>query len=75
MVIWLPLVLALIAATFAIAGGLAYILVTFSRAGPLLGARLGAAELQVIKVSADVPPARRRSRRAASPLRIATLPA
>ena len=40
-----------IAATLSFSGCVAYILISLSRTAPLLGTRLGLAELQLIKVS------------------------
>jgi len=64
----------MIAATLLLSGCLAYILVSLSRAAPLLGTRFGVAELQVIKVSATPRPTRR-SRQPHLQLRSRALPA
>jgi hypothetical protein len=74
MTIWLAIATIMIAATLLLAGCLAYILISLSRTAPLLGTRLGAAELQVIKVSA-MPRARRRGRQQPAALRAQALPA
>jgi len=58
MTIWLDIAVILIAATLTLSGCIAYILISLSRAAPLLGTRLGAAELQVIKMSHTPQPAR-----------------
>ena len=63
MTIWLAIAVILIAATLTLAGCIAYILISLSRAAPLLGTRLGAAELQVIEVSYAPRPAHRARRR------------
>ena len=74
MTIWLAIAAIMIAATLLLSGCLAYILISLSRAAPLLGTRLGFAELQVIKVSA-APRAMRRARQICLQLRARALPA
>jgi hypothetical protein len=60
MTLWLAIAVTMLAATLLLSGCVAYVLVSLSRAAPLLGTRLGIAELQVIRVSDAPRPARRR---------------
>jgi len=74
MTIWLAIAVILIAATLTLSGCVAYILISLSRAAPLLGTRLGTAELQVIKLS-HTPRPTHRARRRHFRLRSSALPA
>lgn len=74
MTIWLAIAVILIAATLTLSGCIAYILISLSRAAPLLGTRLGAAELQVIKLS-HTPRRAHRARRRHLRIRSSALPA
>jgi hypothetical protein len=59
MTVWFAIAVIVIAATLCVSGCLAYVLISLSRTAPLLGTRLGLAELQIIKVSDAQRPARR----------------
>jgi hypothetical protein len=72
MTVWLAIAATMIVATLSLSGCVAYILISLSRSAPLLGTRLGRAELQVIKVS-DAPRPAHRHRRHQLRLRPATL--
>ena len=74
MTVWFAIAVIVIAAMLGVSGCLAYVLISLSRTAPLLGARLGRAELQIIKVSDTRRPARR-YRRPQLRLRPAALPA
>ncbi len=73
MTIWLAIAVIMTAATLGISGCVVYILTSLSRTAPLLGTRLGVAELQVVRVS-DTPRQRHRARRAPLRLRPVALP-
>ncbi len=74
MTVWFAIAVIAVAATLCVSGCLAYILISLSRTAPLLGTRLGLAELQIIKVS-DTRRPERRYRRPQLRLRPAALPA
>ena len=74
MTIWLAIAVTMIAATLTLSACIAYILISLSRTAPLLGTRLGLAELQLIKVSAT-PRRPYRARRTQRQLRLAARPA
>ena len=63
MTIWLTIAVIMITAMLTLSGCMAYILISLSRTAPLLGTRLGVAELQVIKVTKTPRPARRTRKR------------
>ncbi len=75
MTVWLTIAVASIAATLSFSGCIAYILISLSRSAPLLGTRLGLAELQVIKVAHGTRRPARRYSQAQLRLRAAVLPA
>jgi hypothetical protein len=75
MTVWLAIAVALIAASLSISGCVAYILISLSRTAPLLGTRLGLAQIEVIKVASQPRQLARRCRRAELRTRTAVLPA
>jgi len=75
MTVWLAIAIALIAATLGVGGCIAYILISLSRTAPLLGTRLGLADVQVIKVASQPRRRVRRPREAQLRIRTAVLPA
>jgi hypothetical protein len=62
MTVWFAIAVITITATLSFFGCVAYILISLSRAAPLLDTRLGLTELQVIKVSEARRPLRRHRR-------------
>jgi hypothetical protein len=74
MTVWIAIAMIMIAATLGVSACLAYILISLSRTAPLLGARVGLTEFQVIKVS-DTPRPARRNRRHQLRLRPIAIPA
>jgi hypothetical protein len=75
MTVWLAIAVALIAASLSISGCVAYILISLSRTAPLLGTRLGLAQVEVIKVANQPRRLARRDRRAELRIRTTVLPA
>jgi len=74
MTVWLAIAVALIAATLSLSGCIAYILISLSRTAPLLGARLGLVEFQVVNVSSRPRRPARRHSQAQLRIRTAALP-
>jgi uncharacterized membrane protein len=74
MTVWLAIAVVLIAVALGISGCVAYIVISLSRTAPLLGTRLGLADVQVIKVTSQ-PQRRARPHRAQLRVRAAVLQA